>query len=266
MDITKSPTYGVLSKTNWTDPNVDLLIHEIFEYDMSDGGFSIIRQHRLIDEQDENRIAQITDKHERHVAVGNLSRDKKYKGLSKTINEGFRQYRCRFGAENELSPEDILSIKKDAIFTKKHCDILEFGQYVKFRERNVFQAFMRIKKLEVYWNEDGVQIKGIQDEVLDKYHRNYSCDVIWRFMKKLTQYDYKGAQKYLVRMMDQYKQRKLAPEYYRTFDALSIYPVELPNMGNLVLRDIGPDMLPMTRIDFNYKELYLPLLNIATAL
>lgn len=264
-ELTESPCYTLLSKTNWTDPNADLLIHEVFEYDMSDGGFSIIRQHRLIDPKDEERIANIKDKHERHVAVGTLSRRKEYKGLTQTMNEGFRQYRLRFGLENELEPEDILSIKKDAIFVKKPCEKLEFGPYVKFREKNAFLAFMRLNKMEIYWNEDGIQLKGIADTVLDAYHRPYSCDVIWRFMKKLTQYDFQGAQKYLVRTMDRYKRRELDPGYYRTFDEKSIYPVEFP-MGNMVVKEIGPDLLPITRIEYNYQNLYLPLLNIATSL
>lgn len=260
MDIS-----SLLSKTNWTDPNLDLLIHEVVEYDMRDGGFSIIQEHRLIPEQEIQRIRRIKDKHERHVTVGNLSRNKDYQGLSKLMAEGFRQYRIAFGTTNNLGLDDIVSIKKDALFVKKYCYELKFGDYIEFREKNVYQGFLRIGKLECYWKEDSVDIKGVSDEILDAHHRDFTCKVIWRFMKYLVQFDNENAVKYIVRMMNDYKNLRLDPGYYRTFDDKSIYPVT--TLGNqLIIKEIGPELLQFCNVEYNYKTVYIPLLNIATLL
>ena len=256
----------LLSRTNWTNPDLDLLIHEIVEYDMRNGGFSIIREHRLISEREIEQILRIKDKHEQHVAIGNLTRDRNHKGLAAQMNEGFRQYRLRFGKNNELSPDDIVSIKKDALFVKKYCYDLKFGDYIEFREKNVYQGFIRINKLEGYWNEDRIDIKGVSDENLDRYHRDYTCKMIWRFMRHLVQYDNERAVKYIVRMMNDYKHLRLDPGYYRTFDDKSIYPVTLPTGQQLLISELGPGMLPLCNVEYNYKNVYIPLLNIATLL
>lgn len=258
--------YALLSKTNWTNPEVDLLIHEIVEYDMRNGGFSIIREHRLISENEIAKILSIKDKHEQHVAVGNLSRDRKHKGLAAQMNEGFRQYRLRFGENNELSPDDIVSIKKDALFVKKYCYELKFGDHIEFMEKNIYQGFLRINKLESYWKEDGVDIKGVNDNNLDLYHRDYTCKMIWRFMKYLVRYDNEKAVKYIVKVMNDYKHLRLDPGYYRTFDDKSIYPVTLPTGQQLLIKELGPEMLPFCNVEYNYKNVYIPLLNIATLL
>ena len=37
---------SILERTTWVDTSIDLLIHEIIEYDMKDGGLSIIKEDR----------------------------------------------------------------------------------------------------------------------------------------------------------------------------------------------------------------------------
>ena len=39
---------AVLERTSWTDKSIDLLVHDIIEYDMRDGGLSIIKEEKLL--------------------------------------------------------------------------------------------------------------------------------------------------------------------------------------------------------------------------
>ena len=254
----------LMAKTNWTDPNVDIYIGEVVEYDMHDAGFSIIQQHRLLPEDEIEAISKIKDKHERHVRVGNTLRG--VKGLSATLNDAFKYYRMKFGIDNELLIEDVLSIKKDAIFVKKYCYQLSFGRFIEFREKNVYYAFLRISKIECYWNHDKIDIKGVSDDVIERYHRDYTCKVIWQFMKYLSEFDNIKAVKYIVKMMEDYKNFKLSAGYYRTFNGDSKYPLSIPGATPVLAEEVGDSMLRMCNIEFNYRTVYIPLLNIATML
>lgn len=264
---------AILSRSTWTDSSIDLLIHEIVEYDMSDGGFSMIQEHKLLPPDLIRKLAAMPKGLVRNTAVGKLKYDKTHKGISKALEDGFRYYRLRFGVENELSPEDILSVKRDAIFTKRYCFQLQFGDFVQFKEKNVYQAYLYLelqesgytkKKIEFYWAEDHkLDVKGIKNDTLEKYHRNYTLDVIWKFMRYLVQFDDKGALRYIVSMMEKYKNLELEPGYYREFTDASTYPYSL-NGRLLQVQEVGPSELEHCLRHYNYMQIYVQLLNLVS--
>lgn len=266
---------SILERTSWTDPSVDLLIGDIVEYDMRDGGLSIIKEERLLPQYMIDQFSNMKKGLDRNAAIGKLRHSKvpEYAEVPKKQNELFKKYRVLFGEKNDLSDEDILSIKKDAIFTKKFCYELKLGDYVEFAEKHCYQAFMAItvtnptgrRRLEFYWSEDGhMDVKGIEDKTLTKYHKDYTLKVIWKVLRYLVYFDTPGAVKYLVSVMDDYKMLRLEPGYYRTFNEDSIYPVNFE--GRQMLWDeIGPDLLESVDISYNYLQIYLNIFNLITS-
>lgn len=264
---------SVLSRTSWTDKSIDLLVHDIIEYDMIDGGLSIIKEEKLLPQHMIDEFSHMKKGLKRNAAIGKLRHTERYSDVPKRQNELFTKYRLLFGEKNELEDDDILSIKKDAIFTKKFCYNLQMGEYVAFAEKHVYQAYMAInvddpkgkKHLEFYWSEDGhVDVKGIQDKKLDKYHKDYTLKVIWKFMRYLTFFDTEGAINYLVRFMSDYKMLRLDTGYYRTFNDDSIFPIVFDGKPMLWM-DVGPDQLVDCDITYNYLKIYTQMLNLVAS-
>ena len=71
---------------------------------------------------------------ERHIAVGNLQREDKE--FSNMLLKKFAEIRAVFIAENKLTDDNIISVKKDAIYTIGRCkktrfDLIAFTIYLK---------------------------------------------------------------------------------------------------------------------------------------
>lgn len=247
---------SVLEKDTWTE-DVDLLLSDIIEYDMRRAGLSIIRQDKLLSDNEIQRLANL-DKHESDKAIGKLYlKNKQFKELHM---KGFQKYRIRFGELNELNDSDILSIKKDAIFVKKYCDITQIADNIEFREKNHYEAFLKIRKMEIYWSPTRMDVKGISDERLE-LHRPYMLETISRFVRLLSQYDYEKATKFIVKVMNDYKIRNLPVGYYREFSSDSNY-VHNVNGKVMLLHNVGESFKSQIDIAYNYLNVLVPLLQL----
>lgn len=236
-----------LEKDKWTT-SADIIISDIYEYDMKRGGLSIIKEKKLLPLDEINKIESMP-KREGDIYVGNLERTNHF--LRDEKKEGFKEYRLKLGEANNLTDDDIISVKKDAIFTRKYCSITQFGKFIEFREKNHYDAFVQIPKpsnLELYWDSsDGrIDVKGITDAKV-AMHRDYLLKEISNVIRKVAQYDNIGAKKSLVKFMNDYKMRRLHPGYYRELNPMS---------------DLLYDEYAQFDIVFNYLNILVPLLNI----
>jgi hypothetical protein len=98
-------------KPRWTNP-IDLFIGEIIEYDMSDGGFSIIQEELLLPPKEIARLAKLPKGFERNEAVGKLkySKDASIRDTGKRLEKLFAKYRILFGEANDIEEDEIFSI------------------------------------------------------------------------------------------------------------------------------------------------------------
>lgn len=273
---------SVLEQTSWIDKSCNVYVGELIEYDMRDGGFSIIQKEHLLPPEI-IREFQAMGKKERHKAVGNLvhSHQRKYKQVPKQLIGYFKDYRLLFGEKNDLKDEDIFYIRKDAICTKKYCYETKMDDYVEFREKNVYHVYMcwtptyvdtgKIKPhaLEFYWSHDTgqVDVKGLGDEYVSQ-HKQGILKVVGMFMSYLYQLNYDGALRFIVSVMDAYKQGlgwKAGCEYpeymYRRFDNPSMYRV-LQNGVIMEVDELGESMIPQCEKIYNYRNLLLPMLQL----
>lgn len=229
---------------------------DIYEYDIHHAGMSISREYQLLPEEVLDEVEKTAkDKKEIAVLLGKLQRkDQKFKeGLAK----GFVRARKEFFESNELEDCQIISIKKDAIFTTCECKHQQFGEIV-FVGKHHYTSFLQIGKLEFYYDsdKDELDVKGIDDKDLE-----YVKDGIPNFIKKFfykMEFEGKEATKHFIRSFsDSYKRLELDPEYYRSFDRNHNF---VTWDEETMYTDIGPDLLPSINIGYNYLNIITPFL------
>lgn len=274
---------SILERTVWIDKSIGIYVGELIEYDMREGGFSIIQKENLLPKEIIDEFKAMT-KDERHKAVGNLahSHGRKYKDIPKLLIDRFKDYRLQFGELNSLDDDDIFYIRKDAICTKKYCYHTKIDDFIEFREKKVYDCYMRIEPqykedgcnvkpnaLEFYWSSSTGQIdvKGINDESVE-LHEKGMMQVISNFMGYLYSLNYDGALRYIVSVMDAYKRgfgmkhNSECPEaMYRRFDSTGKYRI-WQDGAVLEVEEIGEELIPYCDKSYNYRNIFVPMMNL----
>ena len=151
------------NKQVWFNPNIEYIFDtDIIEYDMKDAGFNIIKEYRLLPERTIKDLEMLGKGIDRHIAIGKMQgKDKEF---SDRLSQKFAEMRAVFIDSNSLADSDIISVKKDAIFTIKECDVTMFGN-IHFAEKNRYSSYIRfsnIGDIEIYYSDNGMDIKGLQ--------------------------------------------------------------------------------------------------------
>lgn len=272
-------TRTLLLKPRWTDP-VDLFIGDIIEYDMKDGGLSIIKEEKLLPPKRIAMLEKIPKGLERDMAVGKLKYDKdpSVRDIGKQLEKLFGKYRVGFGSINNLTTDSIFSIKRDAVFLKHYVDQTQIGEYINFREKHRYDIYILLGKdelitnyqtrhvtYEVYFNtSDGdIAFKGIGDDLVEKYHMDGIVAVVKKYLRFISQFDYEAATKYMVRIIDDYKFFRLPIAYYREFNGDSSYKL---NVDGKVYETEEADLTIRQYLDirYNFNHLLVPMLNMAS--
>lgn len=256
----------ILEQDSWTT-DVDFIISDIYEYDMRRGGLSIIKEKQLLSE-DEIKKLESMDKFESNKAIGVMEITNKE--LKKEHNAGFREYRLLFGEMNDLTDDNIISVKKDAIFCTKYCSETKIGKYIEFREKNQYHAFLRLPGKpgkELYWNSytGDIDVKGIKDELV-LLHKDYLLKSISTVIRKLSSYDIAGAKTTLVKLMNDYKFRRLPAGYYREFNVDSKFRQVIADRELLIdAEDMSDYYIQTLRIEYNYLNVLVPLFDLVVS-
>ena len=247
---------SVLERDSWLDKSIDFIISDIIEYDMRRAGLSISKELHLLS-MDSIAKLESMEKSKSDKQLGIIQRENPE--FKSALKEGFKQFRLKFGEINELQDSDILSVKKDAIYTKKYCQFTSIGEHILFREKNHYEAYMHLNNLELYWNSDGtLDVKGIAESNVE-YHKDYMISFLWKFIAYLSCYDIDSARKYLVKFIDDYKFKRLSIGYYREFNSQSVYSYimyDSPTTADYLDEKYLPLIIP----HYNYLNVLVPLL------
>ena len=171
----------------------------IVENDMKSAGISIWKKHKLVNDSTIEYLESI-NKYHRNVRMGLMKRDNKE--LSKDETQWLRYYRKEFIEANELTDDDILSVKRDAIFTLKRCLYNDFDG-ISFVEKNIYSSYYYIDKKEIYVGYDNIDIKGISDQALIN-HNDFICKELWRIFKMIETAPHTSVIKYVRDFADKY--------------------------------------------------------------
>ena len=232
---------------------------EIIEYDMKSAGLSIIKSGKLLDDRMIS-LLEILPKDQRSIKIGNLQKGNKE--LTKALNDGFEHYRKCFIESNNIKEEDIISIKKDAIFTTKRCTYLEFD-YVQFSDKNVYTSYYYFPsntQVEIYYNKNKIDVKGINNDKV-KLHKDFMCSFFKRYAYMNELSSKSNLIKFIKEFSYMYKTRQLAKGYYREFNVNSMFRLfkQITNM------DVGVDNVDDINTEdidivYNYFSFIVPII------
>lgn len=246
-------------KSIYLNRDIDYLFNsEIIEYDIEEAGFNIIKYFKLLPDEEINKLSKLSKKN-RHIQIGLLQ--KRDKSFGKNLNESFSEARKLFLSNNNLNEENILSIKKDAIFVfEKRCKFKVFDN-INFRMKNNYFSYINLANNEYYINNKNVDVKGISEDCIIK-HLEYMIDTIQIFSKLLSYSDRKSAIKFLINFIRYYKNRELELGYYRELNRRSMYRViDLTLHDKYYFSDTGTEVEKLN-IMYNYIEILRPLISI----
>ena len=206
-------------RDSYKTPVKALFNHRIVEYDMKSANTSIAREFGLLPEK---RIRELENlpKKDREIAVGLILRDNP--GYSEKQKLGFIAARKLFFTQNEILDEEVVAIKRDAIFVMRYVNNEQVTDNIDFRMKNVYSSFINLgKNIEIYYNQEGLDIKGIDDEIYQERHSEYFGMFLYSLIRRIESSERNSYLTYLRMMFDMYKHRQLDSGYYREFNAKS---------------------------------------------
>lgn len=245
----------------WTNPNIMYSFNTIInEHDIRQAGYSIIKEFNQLDEKKITKLDKL-GKDARHKQIGVWLRDDK--DFAKRHKEGFKEARRRFFTENSLDEDNIVAIKKDAIFVKGEVDHTEVGEFIDFRKKNRYTSYIQLpNKIELYYYDGKVDVKGISSENVD-VHEDGMLDII-KIMFKKIETDTQDVQiRVLMRYINEYKERKLPVNFYREFNSSSKIIVADPE-SIMSFDDYWEDRKDELSIQYNYFNVLIPILKMIT--
>ena len=239
--------------------DIDFLINSvIIEYDLSKANINILLYYKAISEDLYCELYN-ADRMTRQITIGNMMKDP---NISQIISNGFVEARRLFFDANSIQDQDVLGIKKDAIYLLRKANFTKFDN-LEFKEKNFYTSFYNIRsqRKEMYYckdpitGEEKLDIKGINDDSLI-YHKDYFMEFLL-VLFETAQVDICAAIDILNTFTGKYLSRQLDLGYYRNFDSESAYTLH-SNMSsifgykamNLVTQDLGV-------LDINYNATIL---------
>ena len=228
----------------YTAPISFLVGRNIREYDISKANINILLYFNLIT-QEQYQYLYSLPRMQRQIQVGIMQKDSK---ISSAISNGLKQMRTLFCTQNNIQENEILSIKKDALYI-----IDKVPKYTKFRNveflcKNSYSSFYRFSGLEMYYNSKYaiLDIKGISDNTL-ALHKDFMLDFLIYLFSLIENRDYESAINDLGAFRDDYLNLKLPIGYYRELDNRSMYCTKykydgfytyIPNISNSHIEDV----------------------------
>ena len=242
----------------WVNENITSIFNKkIYEYDIRSAGINLIIKYKLLPEDLQKKFLNM-EKEERNVQIGLKERDDK--PFAKALSDAFKDIRRMFFESNGLNKNDIVSIKKDAIFVTRECVFTVFDN-VEFRVKNEYTSYIRLKKLEFYYNEDKMDIKGMNERDL-QYHEEYMLAFIRKYIQKMEYGDHQDVLSYLCRFIMRYKKRLLDVEYYKEFKAGGLFKIASED-NKTPYSDFPEERKDELDIYYNMKNIIIPMILIA---
>lgn len=253
-------------RTLWINKNIEFLFGtSIIEYDIHAAGPSLCKAFKLLPSHVLEELDKM-DKKAKNIKIGLIQRRDKV--FAKRLSDAFIEARRWFLSSNQLDEEDIVSIKKDAIFVaNRTCSHTKFDVVV-FQGKNIYTSYLRLHKLEFYLHtqEHRIDVKGLGQgdalkEVL-RLHGDYMLSFLMDFCK-MRELEVKRsvACHHLASFLTQYRKKELPLGYYRELNRTNSFRVYNHGLHDYVYI-ADTDQAEDVDITFNYLAYIVPLVNL----
>lgn len=247
---------NVQERSNWTNKQIDYLKNvNITEYDLASGGLSVIKENKLLSQKYITELDGM-EKEKKNIIIGKLQA--KIPDLAKNMVIGFGKARQAFVDLNNIPEENILSIKKDAIFLINCYNVDgKVSENLLFRAKNTYSSYIRLNNKEMYFSTitKELDVKGLSDEAFSLQEK-YLLKDISRFLSMSEKISEEQLYLNLKKYRSDYLNRQLPIETYRQLDS-GIFLV-----GNFEMNTVDDSYLDQVDISFNYQNYILPLIKI----
>lgn len=231
------------------------IIANIYEYDISKANISILLSLGWITPELYNELLAC-EKQVREVRIGLMIRDNQE--MNQALSMGFKEFRRRLFEANDISNEEVVSIKKDAVFVTRELQYTNFD-YVHFTKKNHYTMFYRLKNLEIWYGDDpygnvSMDIKGIKDALL----LTYDCEFIRMLMSifiPMSHRDIRGALTRYKMVLNLYTSGNAPLSAYRELNSSFMFKIRGSHYRALLLTEEA-----RTHLDISYNLMLLGIL------
>lgn len=225
---------------------------EVTEWDIKSANTSVMAYYNLVEPKLAARLAKMP-KMEREIAVGNLQ--KKHPEFAKQLEDAFNKIINEFMEVNNLTMDDVVSIKRDAVFVRNHpIKTPKLGGEVEFVPKNRYKHVILVPRYEVYIADDKTDVKGLADEVLPQHEAGM---IYFLRTAAYTAHDFYGLQRFFHQYVDAYKKKELDFDAYREFTSDSKFRVTMGG-HEMLLDSIEEEEMSNLDISFNYMQVVMP--------
>lgn len=248
---------SIWKKTSFTTP-LRYVQSSIYEYDIRKANISILLKYGAITKETYNEFLMM-DKKERQIKIGLMQREDPK--LKQVLETGFEEARKLLIQSNSIELDEIISIKKDALFITRPLQQTSFSP-IEFVLKNRYDIFLKTEcpKLEFFFGVDTdeeviLDVKGVKDEALPIHYDTW-ITFLCNLFGYLLNNDIDSAIKYLSSISKSYINRSLPIEWYREFNSQSHFRI-IPGFVSEFTIDRAPDPSYMgaLNIEYNYNLL-----------
>jgi hypothetical protein len=230
-------------KHNYLNKDIAYLRNNIIrEYDMVNAGINILRYNNIFTQEEYDQLNSM-EKLEKNVVVGKFLKNNP--DISDALMNEFINVRKELFERNDINDDDVLSIKKDAIFViNKKMTNLQLNEFYQFQEKNKYIGYMNIDNKEFYYDmvKRRLDIKGFSKHIKE-FHMNY----LFKELEELMYLDLSDEKNMVFEKLIQLKYnfvtKELPKEYY--YDILQ---------GKYLFETIG-QMFYLEDIDDDLKKI-----------
>lgn len=227
----------------------------IYEYDISKANINVLYSKKAIDKDTYDYLYN-ANRDIRQIYIGKLQKENKE--ITTILKAGIIEAKKWLFEANNIHDYEVLSIKNDAVFIiNRVLNRTQFG-LIEFKCKNKYTSFYKLNNLEAYYlfdsfskNEE-LEIKGISDNKL-LLHKDYMLQLLKDIFYTIQTVNVEMAMRMLKDFYLEYINYLLPIEYYRTFNADSLFYYKLKTLsGAGFATDIIPQENPIV-LDITYN-------------